>query len=269
MNDPISVRERAETPAARPERAIVTIPLSQPLWSWVILGTNIAIWLAMMVATAVQDGGVLAGNLGISPQVLIAFGAKVNRYIAGGQFWRLFTANFLHVSLMHLLFNTYALWQLGPEVERVYGRTRFLILYLLAAMYGATASYAWGGELSAGASGAIFGLVGTLAAYFLRYRDLFGRRGRAYLSNMLVIVVVNLLIGVSTPGIDNWGHIGGLISGFLLGYGLAPVYAMPYDYLSGPVRLVDVGSRARRAAILAIALILLAAAVSAITAMRL
>ncbi len=247
----------------------MTIPLSRPLWSWVILGVNIAIWLAMMVITTAQGGGLLAGSLRISTPVLIAFGAKVNPFIADGQFWRLLTANFLHVSLMHLLFNTYALWQLGPEVERVYGRARFLVIYLLAAVYGATASYAWGGELSAGASGAIFGLVGALAAYFLRYRDLFGRRGRAYLGNMAMIVVVNLLIGISTPGIDNWGHIGGLVSGFLLGYGLAPAYAVPRNHLGGPVHLVDISSPARHMAILAIALILLAAAVSAITALRL
>ncbi|MCS7222087.1 MAG: rhomboid family intramembrane serine protease [Anaerolineae bacterium] len=268
MNDPLSAGEQTETLAAHPERAMVAIPLSQPLWSWVILSANVAICLAMMAVTTARGGGLLAGSLGISTPVLIIFGAKVNQLIADGEFWRLLTANFLHVSLMHLLFNTYALWQLGPEVERLYGRARFLTIYLLTAVYGATASYAWGGELSAGASGAIFGLVGTLVAYFLRYRELFGRRGRAYLSSMVMIVVINLLIGISTPGIDNWGHIGGLISGFLLGYGLAPAYMMPHDYLDGPVRLIDASSPTRRAVILAIALALLIAAVSAITAAR-
>jgi rhomboid protease GluP len=267
MNDPLS-DEQAKTLSIQPEQSIMTIPLGRPLWSWVILGANIVIWLVMMAVTTARGEGLRVGSLGISTQVLIAFGAKVNRFIANGQFWRLFTANFLHVSLIHLLFNTYALWHLGPEVERIYGRGRFLSIYLLAAMYGAMASYAWGGELSAGASGAIFGLVGTLAAYFLRHRDLFGRRGRAYLSNMTIIVVINLLIGVNTPGIDNWGHIGGLISGFLLGYGLAPVYALPRDRLEGPAHLIDASSPARHIAILVLALILLTVAILAITAMR-
>lgn len=268
MNDPLSTGGQPETLAARPERTMVAIPLSQPLWSWIILSANVTIWLAMMTVTTAQGGGLWIGSLRISTLVLITFGAKVNQLIADGQFWRLLTANFLHVSLIHLLFNTYALWQLGPEVERVYGRARFLIIYLLAAVYGATASYAWGGELSAGASGAIFGLVGTLVAYFLRYRELFGRRGRAYLSNMVMIVVINLLIGISTPGIDNWGHIGGLVSGFLLGYGLAPVYMMSHDHLGNPIRLMDASSPIRRAVILAIALALLIAVVSAITVAR-
>jgi len=211
---------------------------------------------------------VLAGSLSVSTDVLIAFGAKVNLLIAAGQFWRLVTANFLHVSLLHLAFNSYALWQLGPEVERLYGPRRFLVIYLLTGVFGATASYAWGGALSAGASGAIFGLVGVLLAYFLRHRALFGQRGRAYLSNMLFIVVINLFIGFSSPGIDNWGHIGGLISGFLLGYGLVPHYALRGDPQSGAAELVDVASRARVVGVTLLALFVLLGATAMVTSWR-
>jgi len=265
VNDLSSAAQQPDTPKSRSAPVPMALPFSRPLWSWVFLGGNIVVWLAMMVITALQNGGVLAGDLRVSSQVLVMFGAKVNQLIAEGQFWRLLTANFLHVSLFHLLFNTYALWQLGPEVERTYGRTRFVILYLLTGMYGAVASYAWGGYLSVGASGAIFGLVGALIAYFLRHHDLFGRPGRAYLGNMVIIVVINLFIGVSTPGIDNWGHIGGLASGFLLGYGLAPIYALPPGYLGGPARLIDTNPPVRRATIILAALVVVVAATTAIT----
>ncbi|MCD6289816.1 MAG: rhomboid family intramembrane serine protease [Anaerolineae bacterium] len=264
-----SVETRAEPAEAHATGVTVILPFSRPLWTYVILALITAIWLVTVVITAVQNGGFSTGALEVSTDVLITFGAKVNTLIAEGQFWRLVTANFLHVSLFHLLFNAYALWQLGVEVERVYGRSRFLVIYLLSGVYGATASYAFGGYLSAGASGAIFGLVGTLVAYFLHHRELFGRRGRAYLSNMLVIVVVNLFIGVTSPGIDNWGHIGGLVSGFLLGYGLVPIYAPP-QYLSVgfPIRLRDINPLTRRVVVVGVALVMLVAMVVGVTAWR-
>lgn len=246
----------------------IALPLSPARWSRVFLAINIVIWLAMMVLSALRGEGVLAGSLSVSTDVLIAFGAKVNLLIAAGQFWRLVTANFLHVSLLHLAFNSYALWQLGPEVERLYGPRRFLVIYLLTGVFGATASYAWGGALSAGASGAIFGLVGVLLAYFLRHRALFGRRGRAYLSNMLFIVIINLFIGFSSPGIDNWGHIGGLVAGFLLGYGLVPQYALSGDPRSGPAELIDVASRARVVGVTLLALFVVLGATATITFWR-
>lgn len=265
-SDPAAA-ETAPEPTPAVQRRIV-LPLSPARWSYVFLTLNIVIWLAMMVLSALRGEGVLAGSLSVSTDVLIAFGAKVNLLIAAGQFWRLVTANFLHVSLLHLAFNSYALWQLGPEVERLYGPRRFLVIYLLTGVFGATASYAWGGALSAGASGAIFGLVGVLLAYFLRHRALFGQRGRAYLSNMLFIVVINLFIGFSSPGIDNWGHIGGLISGFLLGYGLVPHYALRGDPQSGAAELVDVASRARVVGVTLLALFVLLGAATTVTSWR-
>ncbi len=264
----LSTGEQSQPAEARPVASPVVLPLSRPLWSPILLAVNVIIWLVMMVISARQAGGLLSVGLDVSSQVLVMFGAKVNALIATGQYWRLFTANFLHVSLFHLLFNSYALWQLGNEVERIYGRWRFLAIYLLSGLYGAVASYALGSYLSAGASGAIFGLVGTLVAYLLFHRELFGKRGRAYLNNMLFIVAVNLFIGVSTPGIDNWGHIGGLVAGFLLGLALAPIYRLPADrwYQEGPVTLVDVGSARRRFLAIGLAVILLIALVAAITA---
>ncbi len=265
---PASEAAEAASEAAPAVQRQIVLPLSPARWSRVFLAINIVIWLAMMVLSALRGGGILVGSLSVSTEVLIAFGAKVNLLIAAGQFWRLITANFLHVSLLHLAFNSYALWQLGPEVERLYGPRRFWVIYLLTGVFGATASYAWGGALSAGASGAIFGLVGVLLAYFLRHRALFGQRGRAYLSNMLFIVVINLFIGFSSPGIDNWGHIGGLVAGFLLGYGLVPQYALVGDPHTGSAELVDVASRARVVGVTLLALLALFGATATITFWR-
>jgi len=110
-------------------------------------------------------------------------------------------------------------------------------------------------------------LVGALVAYLLFHRDLFGRRGRAYLSNMLFIVAINLFIGISTPGIDNWGHIGGLVAGLLLGFALAPIYEFPAGAaeVEGVIRLRDVGSTWRHILAVGGAVLLLIAAVVAIT----
>ena len=160
-------------------------------------------------------------------RVLVDFGAKVNLAIARGQTWRLFTAMFLHIGVFHLLFNLYALNALGPMVEGYYGHIRFTAIYVLAGLTGSLASYAFSDAPSAGASGAIFGLAGAIIVYFLRYRENFGARGRAILQNMLLIIGINLVFGLSASGIDNWGHIGGLVGGAIVAYGLLPHYKAP------------------------------------------
>ncbi|RIK55871.1 MAG: rhomboid family intramembrane serine protease, partial [Chloroflexi bacterium] len=154
--------------------------------------------------------------------VLITFGAKVNELVAAGEVWRLFTAMFLHIGVIHLLFNLYALNALGPLVEGYFGHIRFLIIYLLGGLFGSLASYAFSPLPSAGASGAIFALAGATTIYFLRYRENFGARGRAILQNMLLVIGVNLIFGLGAGGIDNWGHMGGLVGGAALAYGLLP-----------------------------------------------
>ena len=134
-----------------------------------LLAINVLVFLAM---TAL--GG--SENVGI----LILFGAKYNPAIVAGQYWRLLTACFVHIGLIHLLFNSYALYSFGREVERRYGRTRFLALYLLSGVAGSTASFVGSPRLAAGASGAIFGLLGATIAYFATYREQFGAGANAH-----------------------------------------------------------------------------------------
>ena len=124
-----------------------------------------------------------------------------------GQWWRLFTSVFLHYSVLHILFNMYVLWVIGPDLERVLGHLRFLVLFVVAGFGGAVASY-WlspSNTVSVGASGAIFGLMGAVFVV--------GKALRADVNQVLVLIGINLAIGFVISGIDWRAHIGGLVTG--------------------------------------------------------
>jgi rhomboid protease GluP len=141
-------------------------------------------------------------------------GMKVNELILRGQLWRLFTPMLLHASILHIGFNMYALNIFGPGLERNFGHLRFLVLYVLSGFAGNVMSFAFSPAPSLGASTAIFGLLGAEGVFLYQNRELFGSSARAALTNIAMIAVINLALGLR-PGIDNWGHIGGLIGGTL------------------------------------------------------
>jgi membrane associated rhomboid family serine protease len=223
-----------ESASSPPVPRYLALSLTKPLLVWVILALNIVIWLLMTFS-----GG------STSLMVLVRFGAKVPWLVARGEYWRLFTAVFLHIGLVHLAFNSYALYSLGPQVEGLYGRSRFLVLYLLSGLAGSVASYASSDSISAGASGAIFGLVGALAVYLVRHRDIFGRRGQHGLTNVIVVILYNLLLSFLVPGIDVYGHVGGLIGGLIVGQLLCPQYEV-VSGVSGMAKAVDRNSLKRQ-----------------------
>jgi rhomboid protease GluP len=143
---------------------------------------------------------------------LIKYGAKVNPLIYEGQWWRFITPVFLHIGFLHIFMNSLALYYLGITVEKIYGNIRFFIIYLFAGVTGFIASFLFSSSLSAGASGAIFGCFGALLYFGAVHPKLFSRTmGR----NVIFILILNLVFGFSSTGIDNAGHIGGLIGGFL------------------------------------------------------
>jgi rhomboid protease GluP len=146
------------------------------------------------------------------PVVLIQYGAKFNPLIKEGEWWRFFTPIFLHIGFFHLFMNTMALYYLGMTVERLYGSWRFFVIYLIAGFFGTLGSFLFTSSLSAGASGAIFGLFGALLYFGTVYRHLFLQTMG---TNIIGLIVLNLVLGLIIPGIDNAGHIGGLIGGFL------------------------------------------------------
>ena len=134
--------------------------------------------------------------------------------VASGEYYRLFTAMFMHYGALHLLMNMYALWILGRSLEAFLGPVRFLALYLVAGLGGNVAAYVFQpGALSAGASTAIFGLF---AALFLVLRKL-GLNAAA----VLPIIIVNLVFTLTVPGISIAGHLGGLLTGTVAALGLA------------------------------------------------
>jgi rhomboid protease GluP len=153
-------------------------------------------------------------------------GWKSNVLIVQGQYWRLFTAMFLHSDIFHLLMNGFALYILGPDTERIYGTGRFLGLYFLAGLTGSLASYAFNPSPSVGASGAIFGLFGGVLIFFLINRQFLGSFGRSQLQGLLMLLAINLFLGFTSARIDNLGHIGGLLGGLAIGWLLLPRYSV-------------------------------------------
>ncbi|RSK27845.1 rhomboid family intramembrane serine protease [Bacillus sp. HMF5848] len=143
---------------------------------------------------------------------LISFGAKYNPFILAGEWWRFFTPIILHITFLHLFMNTLALFYLGIAVEKLYGNGRFLFIYLLAGFTGSVASFLFSPVVSAGASGAIYGLFGALLYFGVVYPSLFFRTMGL---NLFFILGINLVFGLVVPVVDNAGHLGGLVGGFL------------------------------------------------------
>ena len=174
---------------------------AKPIVTRWIIAINVLMWVLMTLA-----GG--STNIG----VLIRFGAMFSPLVLRGEYWRFVTPMFLHVGLMHLAFNSYALYNLGGLAERIYGRYRFIIIYGVAGVCGSFFSFLFTRAVSAGASGAIFGLLGALL-YFGRKRP--GVFRRSFTTNLVTILLINLFIGFSNPGIDNFAHLGGLAGGYI------------------------------------------------------
>jgi rhomboid protease GluP len=180
----------------------------------IILLINSALFAATLILSMQRSGGMVWS---ISPQVLYYFGAKESGSIfAAGQWWRLVTAGFLHGGVLHILMNSWALYDLGAQVEQAYGTARFLVLYLVSSIMGFLASSLWTSSLSIGASAAIFGLIGAMIA--LGYRNRHSPLGLALKGAYARWAVYALLFSLVAPGIDIAAHIGGLASGFVLGY---------------------------------------------------
>lgn len=194
------------------------IPLVMPRAVWVLLAVNVIIFTFPKV---LQVLGVQFDGLPIDIFVLLQ-GAKDNQAIQNGAYYRLLTAMFLHAGWLHIGFNVYALYAIGPEAERLYGRWRFLAVYFIAGLAGSVASYAFNSADGVGASGAIFGLIGGLAAFYYVSRGLLGEIARRQIGSLVSVIMINLFIGFSSPLIDNAAHIGGLIGGVLVGWLLAP-----------------------------------------------
>jgi rhomboid protease GluP len=209
-------------------RAVLTRPY---LFTILILIANIFVFLLMWEQSGMGSNAIWA----FDGATLLRFGAKMNVLIDRyHQWWRLVTPVFVHVGIIHLLVNMYGLWILGPYVERIYGSAKFVVFWVASGVAGVTASYLTvrpelsGGPLgeflfkthdnpSAGASGALFGLIGVLFVFGLKYRHELPEGFRqSFGTGMLPTILLNLFIGFTLRFIDNSAHLGGLAAGAAL-----------------------------------------------------
>ena len=169
-------------------------------------------------------------------QVLLNLGASYGPYLRRGEYWRLVMPMFLHGGWLHILGNSYCLYILGPILERVYGYGRYLTIYVAAGVGGAFLSMAVSKNVSVGASGAIFGIAGAmLVTGYVHRHAVPPRWGRAFGAGMIPFIVLNLALGFSMHGIDNWGHLGGLAIGVLLAFLIPPPrHDFPYGEIAEP-----------------------------------
>ena len=215
-------------------RVAVPLPVSPPRLTYALLGMIVLIFMYYM-------------SLSVLNQNLFLYDwAKVNDLIKDGEYYRLFTSMFLHLNLMHIFFNGYALYVIGRDVEALFGTARFALVYFLGGLSGSLASFVFSDAPSVGASGAIFAIFGAEMVYFYLHRDLHGEAGRRHLNQLMVIMLINLGLGFfSTTGatdfrIDNASHIGGLFGGVVLAWFISPNYNVERD-VSAPsgMRVVD------------------------------
>lgn len=175
----------------------------QPIVTYIIMAICIILFILMELS-----GG------STNSQTLLKYGANLDVLVKNGEYYRLFTCIFLHIGIMHLLCNMYSLYIIGREVENLFGKIKYIIIFILSGIFGSIMSLAFThNTISAGASGAIFGLLGALLYFGMRYRTYLGE---AIKRSIIPIIVVNLIIGFFAEGIDLAAHIGGLVGGVLV-----------------------------------------------------
>ena len=222
------IAEYRELPA-QPPRPIVQLPPERPtpILSYSLIGITVLVYVLQYVSQSLYGGDLPA-----------ALGMKVNDAIKLGEYWRLITPVFLHGSLMHIGFNMYALSIMGPGLELRFGRSRFLLLYFLCGFAGNIMSMIMSPFPSLGASTAIFGMIGAQGVFVFQNRDWFPDRGRSALRSIITISAINLVLGLS-PGIDNWGHIGGLVGGVIFTFLAGPLLRPQTGPLGTPIGVSD------------------------------
>lgn len=180
-------------PAPQPVTPSGGTYVSKPYVTYALIAINVVLFGLSFVGGIDQ----VAQDYGMFPPAI-----AVN-----GEYWRLLTSAFLHGGILHILFNMYVLFVIGQILERILGHVRYVVLFLVAALGGAVASYMFSDILtvSVGASGAIFGLMGALVVA--------GRRLRFDITQVLVLLVINVVIGFMSPGVDWRAHLGGLVVG--------------------------------------------------------
>jgi rhomboid protease GluP len=195
-----------------PQPMRVRLPDHRPVMTYAILGVTVLFFILQLASQSLLNQDVVA-----------MYAEKVNWLIIRGQFWRLITPILVHAGILHIGFNMYALHIFGSSLERFYGAWKLLLIYVVSGFAGVTASFLFTESPSLGASSAIFGLLGAQGVFAYQHRAVFGRQAQRVLQNIIFIAAINLFLGLS-PGIDNWGHLGGLIGGLMVSWFGGPIY---------------------------------------------
>jgi len=233
MNDNQTPPEYPQTP--QPQRVQLAVPTSRPYATYVLLGVTILVYLLQVLSQAFNLNVLTPSGYA---DAVTAFGIKEETLIRQyWQLWRLVTPVFLHASLLHIGFNMYALFLYGRSVEARFGHGRFLLLYFLSGFAGNVLSFLLTPNPSLGASTAIFGLLAAEAVFIIQNREMIGGRANRALLNLLFIAAINLFIGFTTSGVDNFGHLGGILGGVLFTWFGGPRWKVEGLYPS--LRLVD------------------------------
>lgn len=207
-------------------KAEETFKLKKPIVTVSLIVVNVIVFILMYIL----------GNGSKDALTLVEFGAFQKELILQGQYYRLLTSAFLHIGILHLLFNSYALYIIGRQLESFLGKTKFLIVYLVSAVSGSLLSMLFPISISAGASGAIFGLLGSLLYFGYNYRVYLGT---VLKSQIIPLIIINLLFGFLISGVNNAAHIGGLIGGILITMALGIKYkSKKSQQLNGIILLV-------------------------------
>lgn len=181
----------------------------KPILTYILILINVIVFALMYIY----------GNGSEDIETLKNFGANYIPLVKSGEYIRLITSAFVHIGIIHLLSNMYALYVIGRQVEQLYGRMKYILIYFISAIMGSlfTVVFSSSNTVAAGASGAIFGLLGALLYFGYSYR---GYIGNGIINQVLPAILLNLVIGFSSPNIGNSAHIGGLIGGYLISMAL-------------------------------------------------
>lgn len=223
-------------PPRPPEPQIsMPLPTQRPLLTYALLTVIVGIFVVQVVYNQVNyDTCPILGDPRCDP--IMRFGALNYPRVLQGEWYRLFTAMFLHANQVHLLFNGLALFSFGRTVESLFGTPRFGLIYLLGGLSGSLASLVFTRGLSVGASGAIFAIFGAEMVFLYVNRELLGRAAQEQFRSLIFLALINFGLGVFTAiagngavAIDNWAHLGGFVGGLILTWFIGTRYQLHDD----------------------------------------
>jgi rhomboid protease GluP len=218
-----------DSPESRSAQVKISLPTVEPILVYAILLALAPIYFYYSTLNAVDQN------------IFLNDWAKINQKVYEGEYYRLFTSMFLHLNTMHILFNGYALYLFGRDVESLFGHVRFGIIYFMGGLAGSIASLLYTDAPSIGASGAVFAVFGAMGVYLYRHRHFYGDMASARLRQMAILAGANIVLGfIPDIRVDNAAHIGGLIGGIVLAWFICPEFELLRDPLQiESVQIVD------------------------------